>query len=82
MCCYVAGQQLRVSKICESEMATKDTHLALWSPRATPGISASNNNNNNNSIMSMKAEYKTVFQLIKPSINRPHYNYALAHVLS
>jgi hypothetical protein len=24
-----AGQQLRVSKFCESEMATKDTHLVL-----------------------------------------------------
>jgi hypothetical protein len=36
-----AGQQLRVSKFCESEMATKDTHLVLWSTRATPGISAS-----------------------------------------
>jgi hypothetical protein len=35
------GQQLRVSKFCESEMATKDTHLVLWSTRATPGISAS-----------------------------------------
>jgi hypothetical protein len=35
------AQQLRVSKFCESEMATKDTHLVLWSTRATPGISAS-----------------------------------------
>jgi hypothetical protein len=41
VCCYEAGQQLRVSKICESEMATKDTHLVLPSTRATPGISAS-----------------------------------------
>jgi hypothetical protein len=32
---------LRVSKFCESEMATKDTHLVLWSTRATPGISTS-----------------------------------------
>jgi hypothetical protein len=26
---YEASQQLRVSKICESEMASKDTHLVL-----------------------------------------------------
>jgi hypothetical protein len=39
---FKPAQQLRVSKFCESEMATKDTDLVLWSTRATPGISASN----------------------------------------
>jgi hypothetical protein len=28
---------------CESEITTMDTHLVLWSTRATPGISASKN---------------------------------------
>jgi hypothetical protein len=38
---FKPAQQLRVSKFCESEMATKDTHLVLWSTRPTQGISAS-----------------------------------------
>jgi hypothetical protein len=39
--CYWKRGKSAVSKFCESEMATKDTHLVLWSTRATPGISAS-----------------------------------------
>jgi hypothetical protein len=41
VCCKEAGQHFGVAKICESEFATMDTHLVLWSTRATPGISAS-----------------------------------------